>query len=70
MITAIVVVWIVVMLLISIARSSKRAARRSRRIPCPTCGQELLLTARVCPACRNKVPLRGAAGMRERLWRT
>jgi len=59
----------VVCLLVLIARSSARGARRARRIPCAECGEPLLPAARVCPNCRNHVPLTGAAAMRERLWR-
>jgi hypothetical protein len=60
---------IALLLLCSISRSAKRTARRSRRLPCPTCGHALLPAARNCPNCRSTV-LRGWAARRERMWRS
>jgi hypothetical protein len=62
-----VALLLMIMLLCGISRSSRRTARRARRLPCPSCGEALLPAARVCPNCRNRV-LRGAAARRDRLW--
>jgi hypothetical protein len=61
------VIFIVVCLLLLVG-ATRRTARQARRIPCHECGEALLSAARICPNCRTRVPLRGAAGMRERLW--
>ncbi len=64
-----IILFVIVVLLASVARSARRTARRARRIPCVACGEALLPAARSCPRCATRQPLRGAVGMRERLWR-
>jgi hypothetical protein len=61
------VILIVIVKLCSISASSRRTARRSRRLPCPTCGEALLPAARNCPSCRNPVR-RGWEAGRHRMW--
>ena len=60
---------VLVLLLLNIASSGRRAVRRARRVPCKTCGTALLPQALVCPNCGNRT-YRGWAGRRERLWQT
>jgi hypothetical protein len=52
------------------ARQMRRTARHMQRIPCLNCGEPLLPAAQVCPNCRARVPQRGWAGRRERMWHT
>lgn len=67
MILLVLVIFFLCLLLI--VGATRRTARQARRIPCGVCGEPLLPAAKMCPNCRSRVPLRGAAGMRERLWR-
>jgi hypothetical protein len=57
---------VTVRILCCISGPSRRAARLARRLPCPTCGEARLPSARVCPNCRNCV-YRGGAAMRHRM---
>jgi hypothetical protein len=66
----VIIIIIIMALLLLIAGATRRGARQARRIPCGVCGEPLLPAARTCPNCRGRVPLRGAAGMRERMWRS
>jgi len=55
MLIIIIPVGLVVLLLWSIARSARRAARYARRIACATCGEAVLPAAVSCPTCGNRI---------------
>jgi hypothetical protein len=63
-----ILLLVIVLLLAMVLSTLRRATRRLRRIPCVVCGCPLLPAARSCPSCRNRQPLRGWAGRRERMW--
>jgi hypothetical protein len=59
---------LILLLLVAIARGTRRTARYSRRVPCVSCGEALLPAARHCPNCHARQPSPGWAGRREKMW--